>query len=92
VSDERRDGRHRDERGRDGRHHDETPAAGTDGRRRTPESGSVGRYGPFEQPTDAGPEVVYEEFSCEDHLLATVFDTERSDRWIQTTLVVPIEE
>jgi len=82
VSDESRDSYHRDER--------RFPSA--TGRDLAPQSESGTVYGPFQPPEDAGSTVVYEEFSCEDALLATVFDTERSDRWIQTTLVVPVEE
>jgi hypothetical protein len=93
VNDEGRDGRHRDDDWRgDGRYRDESRLAGTDARDPTSQSETRDVYGPFQTPVDDSPEVVYEEFSCEDALLATVYDTERSDRWIQTTHVVPVEE
>jgi hypothetical protein len=92
VSDEGRDSCHRDGRRHNSRPHDEGGVAGTDSPVPAHHTESRGRYGPFESPAEDSSAVVYEEFSCEDALLATVFDTERSDRWIQTTLVVPVEE
>lgn len=81
-----------DDRYRDCRHRNEGRVASVDGRTPPPRSEPGDVYGPFQPPGDSSPEFVYEEFSCEDALLATVFDTDRSNRWIQTTVVVPVEE
>ena len=96
VSDDRR----RDKRHRDGdprrinTRRDEGHIGSADNRYLTPRSAPGDVYGPFRARADAGSEasVVYEEFSCEDALLATVRDCDRPDRWIQTTMVVPVEE
>lgn len=50
---------------------------------------TVDRYGPT--PAEPADALVYEEFSCESALLATVRESDRADRWIQSTVVVPIE-
>lgn len=56
-------------------------------------SADGGVYGPSPPPESGAEEsVVYAEFGCEDVLLASVFDRGRPDRWIQTTVVVPVEE
>jgi len=35
---------------------------------------------------------VYEEFSCDDAMIATIRDTSDEDAWIRSSLAVPIEE
>jgi hypothetical protein len=39
-----------------------------------------------------GDTTVYEEFSCDDAMIAAIRDTADEDAWIQSTLAVPIEE
>ena len=93
--DRRRDSRHRDDdRRHDGRYPEgkNSVSAGSRDLAPGPVPGDV--YGPF-QPRDgfsSEASIIYEEFSCEDALLATVFDADRPNRWIQTTMVVPVEE
>lgn len=80
-----------DDRRRDDRQRDAGGVASVDDRALDSRSEPGDVYGPFQPPTDASSTLVYDEFSCEDALLATVYDTDRPDRWIQTTVVVPVE-